>query len=315
MKILLILLTTLNLGVQTPGVQIPMAKLKPEAQVVVSGSPEAILADQFVWLSSRDSLQRIDPKTNSLAEPISGLNQPCGNPQAGFGAVWVLNCGDGTLARIDLKTGKLDQSIKTGAGSARVNLAVSADSVWAFTDGKTTLSRIDPVQNKVVGEIRLPMGCSSVISGESALWVACPSENRVLRIDPNTNVVTERIEVSAEPFAIAAGESSIWVLCRKDGKVERIDPKTNKVTKTIELLVPNSDGDIAVGEGSVWVTLKGFPISRIDPKTDKVVQQFVGEGGGTIRAAQGAVWLSSLSNRQFGVMRLDPRRIVATLAE
>jgi hypothetical protein len=48
---------------------------------------------------------------------------------------------------------------------ARVNLAVSADSVWAFTDGKTTLSRIDPVQNKVVGEIRLPMGCSSVISG------------------------------------------------------------------------------------------------------------------------------------------------------
>jgi streptogramin lyase len=190
---------------------------------------------------------------------------------------------------------------------------VSADSVWVFTDAKTTLSRIDPTENKVVAEMRLPAGCTSIAFGESALWATCPAENRVLRIDPLLNVVTERIEVSAEPFAIAVGSGSIWAFCKKDGKVERIDPKTNKVVKTIELGVPNSDGDLVVAEGSVWVSMPGFPISRIDPKTDKVVQQFVGDGGGLIKASPGAILLTNV--KQATTWKLDPRRVMATAAE
>jgi virginiamycin B lyase len=315
MSLIAIVLLIAKLGVQTPGVQIPITKLKPEAQITLSGTPESILADQTVWVPNRakNTLDRIDPKANTLAEPITGLNQPCGAPQLGFGDVWVLNCGDGTLSRIDSKAQKLKVSIKTGAGSARTGLAITSDSVWVLTDDKTTLSRIDPDQNKVVGELRLPASCNTIISGESALWVTCPAENRVLRIDPITNLVTERIEVLGEPYTLAVGEGSVWVLTRKEGKVERIDPKTNKATKTIELLVPDSDGDIAVGEGSVWVTLRGFPISRIDPKADKVVQQFVGDGGGVIRTGQGAVWLTN--SRQGTVWKLEPRRIAATLAE
>ena len=308
-------LKAVKLGIQTPGVQIPMAKLKPEAELSVAGLPESILAEQSIWISNRpkNTLERIDPKTNKLADPASGLKEPCGSAQLGFGNVWVLNCGDGTLARIETKTGKVAKSIKTGAGGARAGLAVSSDSMWALTDDKTTLSRIDPAQDKIVGEIRLPAGCNTMVFGESSLWVTCPAENRVLRIDPNLNVVSKRIEVSAEPFAVAVGEGAVWVFCRKEGKVERIDPKTDKVAKTIELAVPNMNGDIAAGEGSVWVSLPGFPISRLDPKTDKVVQQFVGEGGGFIRTSQGAVWLSN--SKQETIWRLDPRRILATLAD
>jgi virginiamycin B lyase len=288
MVFLIIALLTLKLGVQTPGVQIPMLKLKAEADVTVAGSPESILVEpSTVWILNRSQL--------------------------GFGSVWTLNCGDGTLARIDAKSGKIVRSIKTGAGSARVGLAVSPDSVWALTDDKTTLSRVDPAQDKVVAELRLPAGCNTMVFGEGSLWVTCPSENRLLRVDPNLNIVSKRIEVSAEPFAVAVGEGAVWVFCRKDGKVERIDPKTDKVAKTIDLAVPNANGDIAAGDGSVWVSLPGFPISRIDPKTDKVVQQFVGDGGGFIRTAQGAVWLSNV--KQGTLWRLDPRRIMATLAE
>jgi streptogramin lyase len=127
------------------------------------------------------------------------------------------------------------------------------------------------------------------------------------------NVVSQRIEVSAEPVAIAVGEGSIWVYCRKDSKVERIDPRTNKVSKTIDLAVPKADADIAVGEGSVWVSMLGFPVTRIDAKSDKVVQQFVGEGGGLIRAVSGAIWLSNVKRNT--VSRFDSRRILATLSE
>ena len=269
---------TLKLGVQTPGVQIPIVKLKPEA-----------------------------------IEPTAEINPTCAGKQSGFGADWILNCSDGTLTRKDPKTGQVVKTLKTGAAKVKAGLTVSPDSVWIFTDEKTTLSRIDPAENKIVGEMRLPAGCTSIVFGEAALWATCPSENRVLRIDPLLNVVTQRIEVSAEPFTIAAGQGSIWAFCKKDGKVDRIDPKTNKVAKTIELGVPNSEGAIVVAEGSAWVTLPGFPISRIDPKTDKVAQQFVGEGGGIIQASSGAILLTNV--KQSTTWRLDPRRVLATQAE
>jgi streptogramin lyase len=316
MRLLLIAVLALKLGVQTPGVQIPMLKLKAEAEVSVAGSPESILVEpSAVWILNRSKnvLERVDPKANTLGEAVAGFQDPCGSPQFGFGTVWALNCGDGTLLRVDAKAGKVLKSIKSGAGSARAGLAVSADSVWALTDDKTTLSRIDPAQDRVVGELRLPAGCNALVFGEGSLWITCPGENRVLRVDPLLNIVSRRIEVSAEPYAVAVGDSAIWVFCRKEGKVERIDPKTDKVVKTIELAVPNVNGDIAAGEGSVWVSLPGFPISRIDPRTDKVVQQFVGDGGGFIRTSQGTVWLSNV--KQGTLWRLDPRRIMATLAE
>jgi streptogramin lyase len=103
------------------------------------------------------------------------------------------------------------------------------------------------------------------------------------------------------------------VLCEKDGKIDRIDPKTNKVTKSIELGVPGAAGGIAVGLGSVWVTLDGFPLTRIDPGAEKVVQQFFGTGGGAIQIAANALWLSNL--RDGTLWRLDPKRVQATLAE
>ena len=71
-----------------------------------------------------------------------------------------------------------------------------------------------------------------------------------------------------------AGESSVWVLCEKEGKVERIDPKTNKVTKTIELGAPAGGGAMAFGEGSLWVSMPGFPITRIDPRGRKWCSSF-----------------------------------------
>ena len=62
---------------------------------------------------------------------------------------------------------------------------------------------------------------------------------------------------------------------------------------------------------SIWATSFEFPITRIDPATNTVVQQFFGPGGDAIRAGRGSVWLSNL--RQGNVWRLDPKRIEATV--
>jgi streptogramin lyase len=304
-----------SLGIKTPGVRIPFADLKSELEFDAPAPPGWIGLAESILIPTQDGLSRIDPKTkeNKFGEPIGGLKQPCGGVVNAFTSLWVANCGDGTLARLDAKTFKVTKKLETGTGAARTGIAATADSVWMLTDSRGTLSRIDPAQNLVVAEFRVYADCNTLIFGETALWLTCPGENRVLRVDPQTNLVDKSIEVSAAPGALAAGEGSIWVLREKEGKVDRIDPKTNKVTKTIELGAPANGGAMAFGEGSLWISMPGFPITRVDPAGEKVVQQFYGEGGGFLVTTQNSVWLAESSAGKL--LRLDTRRIAATLAE
>ena len=72
----------------------------------------------------------------------------------------------------------------------------------------------------------------------------------------------------------------------------------------IEAGLSGAGGEIAYGEGSIWATLLGFPITRIDPATNKVAQQWAGKGGDSIRVGFGSVWLTELD---AGVVwRIDP---------
>lgn len=300
-------------GIKTPGVQIPFAALKAEMEFE-EAPPWLAIVDTVVMPNvAKSGLIRIDTraKEKKLADPVEGVGGPCGGAINAFGSVWVGACGAKGLARVDAKTAKVTATVPAGMGPARGAIAATADSVWALTDGRGTLSRIDPQQNQVVAEFRVPADCGSLTFGESALWLACPAENRVLRIDPQTNLVEKSIVVADQPEALVIGEGSVWALCAKDGKVERIDPKTNKVSKTIELGTAATGGSIAFGEGSVWVTMAGFPLTRIDPGTEKVLQQFYGASGGPVQAGLGSVWLV-LGGK---VLRFDPKRIAATLAE
>lgn len=211
----------------------------------------------------------------------------------------------------------LAASISTGKVTAPQAVAANEDSIWLLADSKTTLQRIDPKDNSIVGELRLSSNCTSILSADSSIWVTCPSEDRVIRIDPKTSLVSKRVDVAAEPIALAFGEGSVWVLGRKEGKISRIDPKTNKVVATIDLGIPGAtSGSLVFGEGSLWASLPGFPVIRISPtaEKEKVLQEFHGEGGGgLITFGLGSVWVASPGVNS--VKRYDPKRIVATLAE
>jgi len=317
-----------KVGVKTPGVQIPFASLKAEAEFEAPGKPDWIFFATSVYAPGKDSIEKIDPKTNKKGDPITGLSKPCGGMASAFDSLWAPLCGTSSgegrgLAKINAKTFKVTATIATGVSSMRGVIASTPDSIWMLTDDKTTLSRIDPEQNQVVGELRLPAGCRSLIFGETSLWVACPDKNKVLRINPATNLVDKSIEVSAEPEALAIGAGSVWALCRKDGKIDRIDPKTEKVSKTIELGVPGAEGELAFGDGYLWVTQTrvtqtrvtqtDFPLARVDVKSETVLQQFNGEGGGAMALSPGAIWLSNI--KAGTLWRIDMKRVFTTIPE
>lgn len=298
-------------GVQTPGVQIPFASLKAEQIFPMPEQPSWIFYSNAVYVPAMDHIDKIDNRTNKLTEAVVNVHKPCGGMLSAFGSLWLPSCGDGDLLRVDPKTSKVIATVAGGADGVPGSLAATADSVWMLTDSKTTLSRIDPDQNAIVGELRVFAGCRALVYGEKALWLACPDENKVLRINPETNLVEKEISVAAQPEALAMGSDSVWVLCGKEGKVARIDPKNNEVSKTIDLGVPGAKGAIAFGDGFVWVTVNGFPLTRIDPQSDTVAQQFYGSGGGVIGLSPGAIWLATSES----LLRIDPKRVLATLAE
>lgn len=329
-------------GIKTPGVQIPFANLKADVELPL-GPLWMVFADSVLLPNKSGALERLDAKTNKLVDPVTGPRNLCGGAAIGFTSLWIPDCAAHSLVRLDANVatdpkapprsrkgsdGTADKTnekkalpnladpvtIATGTGSAVPSVASTTDSIWILSDDKTTLSRVDPDRNVVVSELRLPAGCNSLTFAEAALWVTCPSENRLLRINPITTLVENRIDVSAQPSALAIGESSLWVLCMKEGKIERIDPKTNRVTRTIETGVSGApSGGLAFGAGSLWVSLPGFPVTRIDPKDEKVVQQFWGAGGGAIFFGHGSLWVTNIKEGTF--WRIDPKRVVATLAE
>lgn len=302
-------------GVKTPGVKVPIERLKPDAVFQVGGTPDWLAIDEHVWVSNKptDSVSRFDPKTNQVVAtyPLGAGKRPCSGLAAGLGSLWVPNCGDKTISRVDLKTGTTTATIPTGIGNTEGSIAVGAGSVWMVTDAKGTLARFDPATNAVIAEIYVASGSYGLTFGENALWVTSTDHDLVTRVDPHTNLVVETIAVGKKPRFIAAGAGAVWSLNQGDGSVTRIDSKTNKVVATIEVGVPGGGGEIAVGEGSVWVTSFEFPLSRIDISTNAVVQQFFGKGGDAVRVGLGSVWLSNLE--AGNVWRIDPRRVEATL--
>ena len=293
-------------GVKTPGVQVAFENLKPEAELPSGG--DWVFAADSVFVPNGAGLDRIDPKTNKPEKLAFPLKRPCGSMVSAFTSLWIPDCDAQSLVRFDPKDKKVIATISIAASGA---IAATTDSIWLLT-AADRLARVDPDQNTIVAEVWIPAHCRSLAFGEGALWLACPDDNRLLRINPATNVVEKRIDVSPAPGAVVTGEGSVWVLSTRDGKVDRIDPKTNKVTKSIETGVTDAVA-ISVGAGSVWISSAGFPLTRIAPDSDKVVQQFYGTGGGPLQASSTAIWL--LDPKQKKLLRIDPKRVAATLPE
>ena len=302
-------------GVKEASIRIPMTRLQPDHVFDIPGVPDWLAIDEHVWVSNspKHTVTRIDPKANTIVETIAVGKNPCSGLAVGFGSLWVPNCGDPSLSRIDLKTGKVTVTLPLTIGDSEGGLTTGTGSVWLMTDAKGTLARLDPETNKVVAEIVTAPGSYAVAHADHTVWITSSEKSVVTRLNAYTNVVDQTIPVGPKPRFLAVGEGSVWTINQGDGTISRIDVKTNKVVATIEAGIPGGGGEIAVGEGSVWVTSFEYPITRIDPTTNKVAQQFYGAGGDAIRVGHGSVWLSNL--RQSNVWRLDPKRIEATVPD
>jgi len=286
-----------------------MEELRPNATFAVGGDPDWMaVSDDAVWvsISTLNRVTRLDSATNTISISVA-VSEPCSGLAVGYGSLWIPACGDRSLVRANLKTGNREATIALAPADSEGCIAVGAGSVWLASDAKGVLSRIDPNTNSVAASIAIPSGSYCPVFADGSVWVTSSEHNVVSRIDPAANQVIAQVPVGNKPRFATAGGGALWTLNQGDGTISRVNTRTAEVVATISAGLPGAGGEIAFGFGSVWVTLVGIPLTRIDSAGNKVIRQWHGAGGDSIRAGLGSIWLTSL--KAGLVWRVAPDRL------
>lgn len=290
-----------------PALQRPMADLPRVASWPIGKYADWVaITSDAVWVAGKgpESVHRLDPATNADTATIALPGDACAGLAAGFGSLWVPLCKDGTssVIRIDPATGTSVATVPMGP-PAEGGIAVGTSAVW-FTTGGNTLVGLDPKTNTARSSTAIAGGSQVPIVDGDTVWVTSLDHNLVTAVDAGTGKVLGTVPTGPRPRFLTAGAGAIWTLNQGDGTVTRIDARTRQVVATIPLGLPGNGGDIAFGDGLVWVTSLGVPLTAIDVQTNQPLVQWTGPGGDSLRLGHGAIWLTDL--RRGGVDRIDP---------
>jgi DNA-binding SARP family transcriptional activator/DNA-binding beta-propeller fold protein YncE len=200
----------------------------------------------FVW--------QIDPRTVTLSKRFRVRSRAIG-VAVGGGSLWVVDRLVNSVSRIDLRSGRVEDSIRVGADPLVAAFGFGA--LWVANSDDATLSVIRPgvARPETITVRSRPFG---IAAGEGAVWVGSNTFSSVSRIDPDTRRVVKEIDVSRSGlgsglFSVAAGAGAVWAANWSELTLVRIDPETNRVVARIEL--PGAPRDVTTVGDDVWVSL------------------------------------------------------------
>jgi len=274
----------------------PLAARAPAEQVIeVPGFADFLAVDgKSVWATNDGRVERWS-RHGKLAEVR--MSKPCGAMAIAHRALWVADCKEGTLNRIDIRTAKIIASIPTGIANpeGELNVVAGADSIWVASDAKGIIARVDPASNSVTASITVDPGTFYLAFGFGSLWAVSSAQQSVQRIDPAANSVVKKTLLGRQPGFLAAGEGGVWVQEQGDGTVARIDPGSGELGGRIKVGETLKWGDIDTGGGKVWLrTTEEQTFVVIDPKS-MTIRARVGKasGSGALRYTKAGIWTSA----------------------
>ncbi len=262
--------------------------------VLVMAAGCAGLSDQTVTVGPPPPHAPQEPLVPTRAGPDAGIHLGSGMRKVtvGAGAVWVLQ--DGRLQRIDPVSNRVVAVIPKLRGAA--SLAAGEGGVWIPVGSQ--LLKIDPKTGGIVN--RFPVRCESVAVGAGSVWATNPRKGTVLRIDPRTGQVMATIAVDKSPMVMAVGEGAVWVLKWEENVVLQIDPESNQVVAKVPLGIGIPIGELAAGEGGVWVSKQAqLPLGAanalvvVDPGSRQVTKVFKTWFDGRFALGGDAVWVAT----------------------
>jgi DNA-binding beta-propeller fold protein YncE len=266
-----------------------------EEVITVPGFADFLAVDgDTVWATNDGRVEQWSTKGKQASVAVP---RPCGAMAVAYGSLWVANCKDGNLYRIDVKTAQVQAVIPTGIANPKgeTNVVAGADSIWVPSDAAGKIARIDPATNQVVAAVGVDPGTFYLAFGFDALWAVSSDAQSLQKIDPKTNAVVGAAKLGKQPGFLAAGEGAVWVQEQGDGTVARIDPQTVAVSDRVKVGKTLIYGDIDVGGGNIWLrTTEDQTFVAIDPKSlDIRVRAGKAAGSGALRYTPSGIWTSA----------------------
>lgn len=271
------------------------AQAQQEQVIDVPGFADFLAVDgKSVWATNAGRVERWSRK-GKLAEVA--MSKPCGAMAVLNGSLWVADCKENALVRIDTRKAVKTATIATGlASTGELNVVAGAGSIWVASDNTTgAVSRIDPATNAVIATVKVDPGTWYLAFGHGYLWAVSSDAQSIQRIDPATNAVTKRTALGKQPGFLAAGEGAVWIQEQGDGTVARIDPASGEVSGRVKVGAQLKYGDIDTGGGKVWLrTTEDQTFVMIDPAS-LAVEARIGkaDGSGALRYTAKGLWTSA----------------------
>jgi hypothetical protein len=254
----------------------PPAAPRVVANVAIAGGLSGSARTGFgsVWLSDSNQGQilRVDPRTRRVTAriPVGGE----ASIDVGAGSVWAAGNGisSGPLLRIDPRTGKVVKRIpmRTPSGVPfQGGFVLTAPSrVWVLGNGAIA---IDPVTNRVVGEIRLG-GAYQIIDAhvkDGELWLT-RADRSITRFDAVTGRRLGRTSWPARGFLFPYADKLVSV---GPNAVSLVDPATGRALWTSRIGTKLDQATLAGGRLFVEGANGASPRDEmwaLDPRTGRI---------------------------------------------
>lgn len=271
-----------------------LAAQQTEVQHVAGYGDFLVVDGKSVWMTNTGRVEQWG-RRGRLASVA--LPKPCGAMAIIRGGLWVADCAERVLHRVDTRTAVRTHVVATGIAdpAGELNVVAGAGSVWVASDAKGEIARVDPVAGMITARIAVAPGTSYLAFGHGALWAVSSAGAVLQRIDPASNRVTMHIALGRQPGFLAAGEGGVWVQEQGDGTLARIDPARGIVSGRVKIAARLTYGDIDTGGGRVWLrTTDDQELVAIDAQSLAIIAR-LGKpvGSGALRYTPAGLWTSA----------------------
>jgi len=269
-----------------------------------------------------DLVAVIDPKSPHVVDRLPVGKAPT-TIAAGYGGVWVLNNGDGTLTHIDARTHRVVDTVPLDVTAT--DLTLGNGGVWlvgrvrgdvAHPLEYATLEHIDPATGRIDRRLGTRIGVSVFAAGGNALWSTGVLSGRVrgaARSDARTGAM-RKVDIEIYGDLVAADDTAVYWVASNASRVARVSTRSGLLTNSLPLAtdaavasgrVPPNPTDVALGGGALWISAVDGSVFRVDTRLRGIVASIPVCGNAlAIAYGEGAVWVACGDST---VVRVDPK--------
>lgn len=268
-----------------------------------------------------DQLVLIDPGKRRVVQQFD-VGRLATAVVTGYGSVWVLNRGDGTITRVDANAKKVVRTVEPDATAN--DISAGEGGLWFVGRPRgpvqrplevAELERIDPQTGLVDRHFDTNTGAAVVAAAGGAVWSTGYLGRQVrgaARSDAHDGSM-RKIDIGIYGDLIAAGRTAVYWVSSISSRIARVSTQSGRLTASMPLasnesvaagiLPPNPTG-VVVGGGAVWISTVAGTVLRVDPELHRVVATIhVCSNAIELAYGEGAVWVACSDD---SVVRLDP---------